>query len=191
MQSAIPDRKLNIADRKINVGCGNNKIDGYINIDISSFHHPDLVYDIREGLPFPDNCAREILCFHTIEHIEEVFHSFILQEFFRVLVPEGLLLISYPEFIKVATNYINNHLGMRDFWKKTIYGLQRAKGDYHVSLMNSDIFAELMQSVGFVDVMYAEESKEEPYNTVILGHKGSKPNTYEDLLNQNSRVIIV
>lgn len=168
---------------KINIGCGNNKIEGYINIDAHAENCPDLVLDIREGLPYPDNAVQEILFFHTIEHIEEKFHRAILSDFFRVLVPHGLILISYPEFVTCANNYISNYQGMRNFWKDTIYGLQRYPGDYHISLMNSDVLAELLQEVGFIDVKYAEESREEPYNTIMLGHKsGLKPLEYEDVL---------
>ena len=166
---------------RLNIGCGTNQILGYLNIDMEPRVSPDLVLDVRKELPFPDKHASEILFFHTIEHIEEKYHELILNEFYRVLQPEGILLLSYPEFAKCANNYISNYKGMREFWKNTIYGLQRYAGDYHVALMDSEDVYQKLQASGFTDIMYREESKE-PWNTVVLAHKGKSIMTYEDLL---------
>jgi len=169
---------------KLNIGCGNNRIEGYINIDSADDTNPDVVVDIRQGLPYPDNSAEEILFFHAIEHIEEKFHERILEEFWRVLRPEGLLLISYPEFEKCAQNYIENYRGMREFWKNTIYGLQRYPGDYHVALMNSDVLGEKLLETGFINIEWKAESLE-PYNSIMKAEKGPAYRTYEQLLRDN------
>ena len=168
---------------KLNIGCGNNKIEGYFNIDASPDLDVDMTVDVKQGLPFPDNSVEEILFFHAIEHIEEKFHNQVLEEFWRVLKPEGLILISYPEFEKVAQNYIDNHRGMREFWKNTIYGLQRYPGDYHVALMNSELFAEKLQEIGFINIEWKAETYE-PYNTIMKAQKGEAFMTYEELLKQ-------
>ena len=130
---------------RLNVGCGYNKIVGYVNIDMHPPNKPDIVADIRGVLPFNDNSVDEILMFHTIEHIEEKWHNIVLHEFWRVLKPGALCMFSYPEFKKCAQNYINNYKGQRTFWKNTIYGLQRYPGDYHVSLMDTDSFVDVLQ----------------------------------------------
>jgi predicted SAM-dependent methyltransferase len=184
MQAPIP--RVNLIDinpKRLNVGCGNNLIEGYINIDSEASLYPDIIADIKYGLPFDENSVQEILFFHTIEHIEEKYHEQILREFHRILEPEGTLLISYPEFITCAQNYIDNVYGMREFWKHTIYGLQRYQSDYHVSLMNSDEFVEKLQEFGYKDISYAPENKE-PYNTILIAHKGATPLSYEDLFNR-------
>jgi len=165
---------------KLNVGCGSAKIDGYINIDASVNLNADAVFDIRRGMPYPDNSVEEILFFHAIEHIEEKYHQFILEEFWRVLIPGGNVLISYPEFEKVATNYIENYRGMRTFWKNTIYGLQRYPGDYHVSLMDSEILAVKLQEIGFIDIEWKAEPQEN-YNSILKAIKGAAFPSYEDM----------
>ena len=40
---------------KLNIGCGKNKLKGFINLDISPNVAPDIVRDIERGLPFGDN----------------------------------------------------------------------------------------------------------------------------------------
>lgn len=169
---------------KINLACGNNKIDGYLNVDSELTNNPDLIVDVRKGLPWVDNSVEEILFFHAIEHIEEKFHQALFDEFWRVLIPEGLLLISYPEFEKCALNYLGNYRGMREFWKNTIYGLQRYPGDYHVALMDSDVLGEKLLETGFKNIEWKAEVFE-PYNSIMKAEKGPAYRSYEDLLREN------
>ena len=168
---------------KLNIGCGDSKLEGYINIDINEDNNPDIALDIRRGIPLPDGSVSEILFFHTIEHIEEKHHFSLLLEFRRLLREDGFMLISYPEFKKCAQHYINNYLGDRVYWKHTIYGLQRASGDYHVSLMDTDVFIDLLHEAGFIDVEYQPENGAD-YNTVIKACKGEALLEYEDILRE-------
>ena len=41
--------------QKLQIGCGWNKMNGFVNIDKTSDVKPDLVVNIEEGLPFQDN----------------------------------------------------------------------------------------------------------------------------------------
>jgi len=168
---------------KLNVCCGNNKIEGYLNIDAEIKNNPDEVVDLLTSFSkrFSRESVEEILLFHAIEHLEEIHHKNILIMFYNALIPDGYLYISYPEFSKIATNYITNYKGLRDFWKKTIYGLQRYPGDYHVSLMDTGEFAVLLQECGFKDIEYQSEPKE-TYNTIIRCRKGNLPVSYEELI---------
>mgnify|MGYP001616855427 CR=1 FL=1 len=57
--------------KKINYGCGESKLEGFINIDCEESIKPDIVCDIRTGpLPFKDNEVSVIYCIHNLEHIE-------------------------------------------------------------------------------------------------------------------------
>ena len=156
---------------RLNIGCGHNRIEGYVNIDRMEFENVDLVLDVRHNiLPFGDESVNEILMFHTIEHIEERYHKAIFKEFHRVLEQDGILFLSYPEFRVCAEYYIANYKGMQDFWKHTIYGLQREAGDYHVSLMDTEFLVDLLQDCGFEDISYIPERAEE-WNTVLSAVK--------------------
>lgn len=166
---------------KLNVGCGNNKLEEYINIDLNKDNKPDVVLDIKQGIPLPDKSVTEIVFFHTIEHIQEIYHLSILMEFWRILKPGGLLFISYPEFKKCAQRYIDNYQGAKLFWKHTIYGLQRSEGDFHVSLMDTELFIDTLREAGFTDIEHQPE-KNEPFNTIIKAVGGDLPNSYEDVL---------
>ena len=75
---------------KLNLGCGKNKLDGYINIDKSAEVEPDLCHDITVGLPFETSEIDEVRAFDILEHIPpgKVIH--VINEIWRVLKPGGL-----------------------------------------------------------------------------------------------------
>lgn len=173
---------------RINVACGDTKFDGYWNIDAHSGNNPDQIIDISREFPFESDSAEEIVFFHGIEHIEEKYHISILQQFHRVLKSDGWLYISYPEFTQCAENYIHNFRGQREFWKATIYGLQRFPGDYHVSLMDSSALAEILRIIGFKEIAYQPEMLE-PWNSIIRAQKSARQaNDYQDIIAESIKI---
>ena len=76
---------------KLNVGCGNIKMDGYVNIDISETCKPDVVADITKGLDYKDRTCSEVHAGCVIEQIaDNDDFIFALNEIWRVLKPEGV-----------------------------------------------------------------------------------------------------
>ena len=122
---------------KLNLGCGNSKLEGYINIDCDETVKPDQVINICSFLPWETDSIEKILFLHTIEHLEKRLYPTIFSELHRILQPDGLLILAYPEFEKCARNWLENTHGKRDFWEMTIYGRQSCPSDFHVSIMNT------------------------------------------------------
>lgn len=81
---------------KIDLGCGFRKPEGYIGIDNRDVCNPDLVCDIEKGLPFHDNTVSEIRCFDFLEHVHQDKVFFVMDEIWRVLVPNGRFEILVP-----------------------------------------------------------------------------------------------
>lgn len=158
--------------QNLNLGSGKEKLDGFVNIDINLLVRPDTVADIRR-LPFKDNQFKIVTFFHTIEHMPEHDHIRIFSEIYRVLEPNGVVYISYPEFVECAKRYISNEAGNRDFWKMTIFGRQRDRHDFHCTLMDTRFFLPFLLENGFKQVRAAVEPSE-PYNTVLCARKKSK-----------------
>lgn len=161
----------------LNLACGTNRIKGCINVD--KFTNADVKCDIA-NLPFKDESVDCVYLFHAIEHFEELKQIDLLKHIWLKLKPDGKLVISYPEFIKCAENYINNYKGMRDFWRATIYGRQLHPGDYHFTLMDSRFFRDLLGQLGYKNITVMPEPMEN-YNTVVKCQKGSLPITQEQL----------
>jgi predicted SAM-dependent methyltransferase len=155
---------------KLNLGCGTNKIDGFINVDIDGTLEPDQVWDFRKTFPIKTCSVDEIVMYHIIEHIEKKYHFDILTEIQRVLKPEGTVTFSFPEFLKVVENWKENKRGLRDFWEATIFGRQASKFDYHVCIMDSEQFSVHLVRHGF-EILVSKPEPGQEFNSFIKAKK--------------------
>lgn len=81
---------------KLNLGSGIYPADGYINVDIDPSVKPDVVRDIRRGLPFDSHTASEVRASHFLEHLAPDDFIFALTEVHRVLKYSGVFDIRVP-----------------------------------------------------------------------------------------------
>ena len=166
---------------KINLGSGERKYEGFINIDAEASTKPDILCDItKTPLPFATDSATTIYFLHGIEHVSMFYWNQVFNELRRVLIPGGILLLAYPEFDICVKNYLENKRGLRDFWRNTLYGRQLYPGDFHVTPVNSAELLVILQQVGFSDIRYAPDDAAD-YYTFMIAHKGV-PFTREDVL---------
>lgn len=176
---------------KLNLGCGANKIKGYVNIDVEDSVKPDLKHDFTKApLPYEDGTVDEVIMFHTIEHISKRFHNAILGEVWRVLKKGAKFYCSFPEFIKCVENWKTNAGGAREFWEATIYGRQDYPSDYHVCIMDSAHFKILLESHSFEEVGICAEPTQ-PFNSVVYCIKGEKLPTYEQLIKRDMEALVL
>jgi predicted SAM-dependent methyltransferase len=82
--------------RNVNIGCGPYKEPDYINIDINPRWGPDVVRDIRKGLPFDDSSVDMLLASHFLEHLSIEEFMEVMEECYRVLKPTGSFRIIVP-----------------------------------------------------------------------------------------------
>jgi predicted SAM-dependent methyltransferase len=81
---------------RLNLGCGANLKQGWINIDTSA--KADLQLDLREPLPFANDSAEIIYSEHFFEHLEYPTQAIrFLTECWRVLQPSGCFFVCVPE----------------------------------------------------------------------------------------------
>jgi len=173
---------------KLNLGCGSNRIDGFINIDVEPSCKPDIVCNFIGGkLPYKNNTVSEVVLFHTIEHISKRFHNLVLKEIWRVLKPGGLFIVSYPEFLKCVENWKINFKGQKTFWEATIYGRQAYPSDFHVTIMHTPDFKQVLEDNGFIKIKSKPEPLDE-FNSVVSCVKGPSVMKYEDLIKADMRV---
>ena len=96
---------------KLNLGCGDKVLSGYINIDVASARggrQPDVVCDIRRLDCIPENFADEVLAVHVIEHFYQWEAKDVLLEWVRVLRPGGILILECPNLESAALEFIKN-----------------------------------------------------------------------------------
>ncbi len=132
---------------RINVGCGDIKLDGYINCDFQG--NPDIKCNMQ-NLPFENDFADEISCHHSLEHIP--FNDIIptLNDWFRVLKSGGILDLGIPDIELCCKAFLS--ASEKDKWNWnifTLYGIQKDKGQFHMNSLSLNRVKELLISVGF------------------------------------------
>lgn len=153
---------------RYNIGCGDKKWKGFVNVDIEKSVKPDILMDIRHSqLPCGKGEASEIWMFHTIEHITKNNWKGIFIEFNRALKNDGVLNLAYPEFIKCVENWKNNKHDDRQYWEATLYGRQLYPGDFHVAICDTDEITGMLKDYGFGKIRSAPEQEPNEYYTVL------------------------
>ena len=98
-------------DLLINIGCGPKTLRGWVNLDAARGDEIDVVWDLRNGLPFSDESAAAIFGEHVIEHVPRADAETLLRECRRVLQPGGVLRLSTPD----AGRFLRSYAGDQKF----------------------------------------------------------------------------
>jgi predicted SAM-dependent methyltransferase len=89
---------------KLNLGCGNDLKEGYVNID--AVLPCDVLHDLRNPLPYPDNSIDEILANGVIQHVSREEWKGIKKDWVRVLKKGGIMHISCWNFPWVLKEFL-------------------------------------------------------------------------------------
>lgn len=84
---------------KLNLGCGNSRLDGWINVDREAVLKPDQIWDLeRTPWPWADSSVDEILLIHVLEHLGQQTNTFlaIIKELWRVCRHDARITIEVP-----------------------------------------------------------------------------------------------
>lgn len=147
---------IDVNNIKLNLGCGEDILNNYINIDCRPIPNIDLCFAIDEhALPFQDNLIAEIRMRDFLEHIPFRKVSFVLTECFRVLRKKGIVIIQTPDLEAIANKIIlnpdfryNELKGFEaiSFW---VYGAQDYPENYHKSGFTQQALSKLLRRIGF------------------------------------------
>ena len=83
---------------KLNIGCGRDYRNGWINCDASRAVKADQYFDLTTGLPFDDHAADEIYISGVLEQIgPNKDFLFVMNELHRVLKASGTMSLVVPD----------------------------------------------------------------------------------------------
>ena len=150
---------------KLHLGCGKRHLPGYIHIDLDNEPHIDYPNtNISKLDMFEDNEVDLIYTCGTFEYFDDPSRSpevsHVLQEWFRVLKPGGILKISVPNFESVVQVYLNNG---NDIFGDGILGLIYGRWPilnkdneeeilYHKMVYDFKSLSRVLKQSGFKDI---------------------------------------
>jgi predicted SAM-dependent methyltransferase len=93
--------------RRLHLGCGDRRVDGWLNCDVSG---SEFDLDLAVGqLPFPDGSIDVVVMQHVIEHLN--LHDQLIplfRELYRICAKDGRLWLSCPDLAKVCIAYLDD-----------------------------------------------------------------------------------
>lgn len=89
--------------KKLNLGCGRFKKEGYVNVDWDPNCKPDIVLNlVNLPYPLPDNEYDLIELDHVLEHLPSPFET--MRELHRICKDGGRVIIRVPHFSRALTH---------------------------------------------------------------------------------------
>lgn len=154
--SRISMRKklLRMNNVKLHWGCGQRRLDGWVNIDGWRSDATDYVHDLRATLPFSDGSVDLIFTEHVLEHVEFDIATAVLADFFRALKPGGIVRIVVPDLNKCCHAYLSGDKS----WFTKVDAERLTAGDgfnqifyshFHRYIYDFETLALILRNAGF------------------------------------------
>jgi hypothetical protein len=137
---------------KINLGCGWDRRDGYVNVDFAPHHSPDVQADVMH-LPVRSGVAEELLAQDVLEHLPRTSTLAALTEWRRVTKTGGVLNARFPSLFHAVD--LMRRLGTIDGHRtliQNLYGTQAYTGDVHLTSFTDLTIADDFHRSGYRDV---------------------------------------
>jgi predicted SAM-dependent methyltransferase len=135
---------------KLNLGCGGNYKRNFFNVDAFDSSIADKIMDAAD-LKLEDNSVEEILASQLIEHLGIAGSIYALSECFRVLRPNGKLIIETPDIRASFEKYLKGNRETRKNILPWIYGVDMP-GMQHRFCFPKDLLEEILEKCGFVNI---------------------------------------
>ena len=131
---------------KLNIGCGNNIKEGYINVDIRKLDDRVIVCDVHD-LPFPDEHFDYIYAKDIIEHVGRLEINSVLKEWVRVLKKGGEIYFMTLNLQTISKAYLEGKIDAREA-SRMLYGGQDYEYNYHYFCWDEKYAREELEKVG-------------------------------------------
>lgn len=150
---------------RLNLGCGFNKRDGFVNVDIGDHCAPDLVHDL-EATPWPwdDSVVDEIFMSHVLEHLGATTDTYfaVLREIYRVCRDGALVTIVVPH--PRHDDFLHDATHVRAVTVEGLSMFSRKNCEEWIAAGNANTPLAFVAGVDF-EIAESEITLEEPYKS--------------------------
>lgn len=141
---------------KLNLGCGDRKIHGFINIDAREEVNPDAVVDVTKIHDSYKNVDLIYAC-HVLEHFpnkpfefQKTTYMEVLASWYKSLKPGGILRLAVPDFRAICEHYFT-HDDLQPLYR-LLYGGQKYDFDFHYHIWDYSSLCRDLRDIGFKEV---------------------------------------
>ncbi len=145
--------------KKLNFGCGWDKREGYINLDIAPQVEPDLLIVNNDYSMLPKNHYKEIVANDVLEHIPRELTLSTLLDWAEYLKMGGKLHLQTTSVLGVARQLKKNSFGSQNSWLTYLFGNQAHEGDYHFTSFTETTLKVYLAAAGFTIDSLEERDK--------------------------------
>lgn len=108
---------------KLNLGCGDTPMAGWVNVDLFPGPGVDEIVDLRLPWPWPTSSVEGVRSWHTFEHLPDRVHT--MNELWRVLAPAAVAEVQVPTVDGVAAFSSPTHVS---YWhRQTFWHFEKGK----------------------------------------------------------------
>jgi predicted SAM-dependent methyltransferase len=143
---------------KINLGCGTDIKNDFINIDARALPGVDIIADVR-NVPFSSGTVDVLYLSHVIEHFPEVeMTKVIMPYWYDLLKPGGKIVVICPDWEAMLDGYARGEISYEAL-KEVTFGSQEYEGNFHYSMYKSETLTSLLNDVGFRHVRVIDKGR--------------------------------
>lgn len=153
--------------KKLNLGCGSDIKEGFINLDFIRGPGVDLVHDLTNTLPFEDGSVDYILASDVLEHFPRAKYKRILKDWIRTLRSGGEIHVRVPNMEFICEKLYKQMLSS-EILIELIYGGQDTRGNFHYNGFTKPMLSEALKEAGCSEITKIWDSD---HNTNMVGKK--------------------
>jgi len=147
---------------KLNLGCFNKKLPGFVNVDIRKDVDPDVVDNAFSLDKFENNSIDLIYACHMLEHLDYKETEQAFSRWLEVLKTGGVLRLAVPDLEGVFAHYF--YYKKLDVLMHMLYGSQRHDFDFHKNGWDYDRLERDLLLAGFSEVRRWDWKTTEPHS---------------------------
>jgi predicted SAM-dependent methyltransferase len=172
---------------KLNLGCGTDYKEGWLNIDNNSDNNIDrldLNWDLRNPLPYKPNSVDYIFNEHFFEHLTPSEALTSMKDCRRVLKSGGIMRIAMPDLEQIVDAYLNVPLSEDPVIKRHGFTFIKTKAEWmnmsfrewgHKWIYDFEELERRLKEAGFKSIKRYEAGKS---TTLELRNLETRPESY-------------
>jgi GT2 family glycosyltransferase/predicted SAM-dependent methyltransferase len=136
---------------RLNLGCGEYPMKGFINVDQFENVHPDLLADATD-LPYGPDSVDEIYCGNMLEHLSWDEGQDALKHWWSILRSGAEISIVVPDFDVLGKAYFDNPSAYELKKLNDLFMYSYVQESLHRYFYSADLLKQAIETAGFVRV---------------------------------------